>query len=331
MRMWMVRCFRGDMFYDFKDNNYVAIGWESIAKLVAEGMDRQMLISYFREKYPEASYRTAIAAASQAWRFVNEIQLEDWVLSYSPDQRIYLVGEIIGNAKFQENSENSAIQITRQVTWKSTDFSRDLLTEKTKFSLGSSLTIFELPKYAKEEIISRLKNPEPVNANTAKANEEIEENNIENIESLTIERIKDSVNCLTWSDMQELIAGILRAMGYKTQISPYGSDRGKDIVASPDGFGFEHPRIIVEVKHRQGAIGSQDIRSFLGGRQQDDRGLYVSTGGFSRDARYEAERASIALTLWTLDDVVRTLMEYYDNTDSETKRLVPLKRLYWLA
>jgi restriction system protein len=47
--------------------------------------------------------------------------------------------------------------------------------------------------------------------------------------------------------MQQLVAGILRAMGYKTQISPPGVDRGKDIVASPDGFGFEHPRIVVEV------------------------------------------------------------------------------------
>jgi len=36
-------------------------------------------------------------------------------------------------------------------------------------------------------------------------------------------------------------------------------------------------------------------------------------------------------TVWTLDHVVRTLMEYYDTTDSETKRLVPLKRVYWPA
>ena len=114
----------------------------------------------------------------------------------------------------------------------------------------------------------------------------------------------------------------------KTQVSPAGPDRGKDIIASPDGFGFENPRIIVEVKHRNGQMGTQQIRSFLGGRHKDDRGLYVSTGGFSKEAHYEAERASVPLTLWTLDNLVRALIENYEQTDSETKRLVPLKRTY---
>ena len=47
--------------------------------------------------------------------------------------------------------------------------------------------------------------------------------------------------------MQELVAGILRAMGLKTKISNKGPDRGKDIIASPDGLGLENPRIFVEV------------------------------------------------------------------------------------
>ena len=148
------------------------------------------------------------------------------------------------------------------------------------------------------------------------------------MESAAIERIKDQVSALDWDDMQELVAGILRAMGYRTQVSPPGADRGKDIMASPDGFGFEHPRIVVEVKHRKEQMGSQAIRSFLGGRHKDDRGLFVSTGGFSKDAYYEADRAAVPLSLWTLDSLVRTLVEHYDSTDSETKRLVPLKRLY---
>ena len=66
--------------------------------------------------------------------------------------------------------------------------------------------------------------------------------------------------------------------------------------------GFEDPRIVVEVKHRpNSSMGSQEIRSFLGGRQQSDKGLYVSTGGFSKDAQYEAERANIPVTLMDLE------------------------------
>jgi restriction system protein len=48
------------------------------------------------------------------------------------------------------------------------------------------------------------------------------------------------------------------------------------------------PRILVEVKHRSGQMGSKEIRSFkaiLTGH----KGLYVSTGGFSKEAKYQAE------------------------------------------
>lgn len=133
------------------------------------------------------------------------------------------------------------------------------------------------------------------------------------------------------AEMQELVAGILRAMGYKTRVSPSGSDRGKDIVASRDGLGFEDPRIVVEVKHRNATMGSQEIRGFLGGRHESDKGLYVSTGGFTKDARYEAERARIPLTLMDLDDLVRVMLEHYERMDIEAQRLVPLRKIYWPA
>lgn len=137
---------------------------------------------------------------------------------------------------------------------------------------------------------------------------------------------------LDWEEMQQLVAGLLQAMGYKTRISPSGPDRGKDIVASPDGFGFESPRIVVEVKHRTGSqMSSPEIRSFLGGRHKDDKGLYVSTGGFTKDARYEAERASIPLTLMDLDDLVKALLEHYEKMDIDTQRLIPLRKVYWPA
>ncbi|WP_208852362.1 restriction endonuclease [Roseomonas genomospecies 6] len=131
--------------------------------------------------------------------------------------------------------------------------------------------------------------------------------------------------------MELFVAGLLRAMGYKTRVSPVGPDRGRDIFASPDGLGFEDPRIFVEVKHRSGAIGAPTVRSFLGGRRPGDRCLYVSTGGFARDAKYEADRAAVPLSLLDLDDLVALALEHYDTLDVEAKRLLALKRLYWPA
>ena len=76
-------------------------------------------------------------------------------------------------------------------------------------------------------------------------------------------------------------------------------------------------------------MGSHEIRSFLGGRHSDDKGLYVSTGGFMKDSRYEADRTSIPIHLMDIDDLVEALLENYDGLDSETRQLLPLKRIYW--
>ena len=76
-------------------------------------------------------------------------------------------------------------------------------------------------------------------------------------------------------------------------------------------------------------MGSNALRSFLGGRRPGDKGLYVSTGGFSKDAHYEAERANIPVTLMDLDALVDAILHNYENMDTEAQRLVPQKRLFW--
>ena len=46
------------------------------------------------------------------------------------------------------------------------------------------------------------------------------------MEMLAFEGIKDRINSLDWDEMQNLVAGVLRSMGYKTQVSPCGSRSG---------------------------------------------------------------------------------------------------------
>lgn len=55
----------------------------------------------------------------------------------------------------------------------------------------------------------------------------------------------------------------------------------------------------------------------------------MSTGGFKKDALYEADRANIPLQLMDLDLLVQSILTYYDKFDMETQRLLPLKRVYW--
>ena len=54
-----------------------------------------------------------------------------------------------------------------------------------------------------------------------------------------------------------------------------------------------------------------------------------STGGFAKDARYEAERANIPVALLDLDELVSLLIQNYPSLDAETRALVPLVPIYW--
>jgi restriction system protein len=329
-KMWMVRGESGRLYDDFRERGVVAIGWNQIAVDAKPGMTRKELTKLYLAAEPHAKQGRAISGASQVWRFINEIAEGDHVITYSPANRTYMLGKVTGAAKYRPEWAEEKMGLARSVEWQAGEINRDDLGTATKNSLGSTLTVFLIPPVAAQDILAAGSGK----PRKAVVEEEVAVEDIDapaDIEQQALESIKDKVSELGWDEMQQLVAGILRAMNYKTQISPAGPDRGKDIVASPDGFGFEHPRIVVEVKHRRGQMGSAEIRSFLGGRHKDDRGLYVSTGGFSKDAQYEADRASIPLALWTLDHLVRALIEHYDRTDTETKRLMPLKRMYWPA
>lgn len=324
-QLWMVRAGEGAYLLDeFINKNIIAIGWNAIGEL--SSIDKiEKIKGLIASNYPEYKSGTVNISSGQIYRFIHEFKIGDAVMTYNPSERIYWIGEIESDYKFDK--EICEYYHTRKVKWID-KIQRDELSISTKNTLGAILTIFDIPKTSRDEIFNLL-------SGNKKQIVEIE-NDKESLETIKEDFIaksheftKDKILSLDWENMQELVAGILRAMGYKTRISPKGADRGKDIVASPDGLGLEEPKILVEVKHRQGQMGSQEVRSFLGGLRARDKGLYVSTGGFSKDARYEAERSNIPLTLIDADMIVELINQNYDSFDSDTKSLVPLKKIYW--
>lgn len=326
---WMVRAERNGRLYDlFKEAGVVAIGWHEIGSL-EHLRTRDAIAAKVRAAWPDWKAQAQSMAVGQLHRFRNEMKAGDAVLTYDPRRRVYLVGEIAGDYRWDESVDPEDPNV-RPVKWRG-EVSRDLLSAASRNSLGAISTLFQLAPETVEDIGRALQSNEPASENVTDELDAVEEDIFQNIQAKALEFAKDRVSSLDWSQMQDLVAGLLRALGYKTRVSPAGADRGKDIVASPDGFGFESPRIVVEVKHRKEAMGSQAIRSFLGGRHNQDKGLYVSTGGFTKDAYYEADRASIPLELMTIDELVAALIANYDRLDIETKQLLPLKRIYWPA
>lgn len=327
----MIRNSGGKFADDFIDKGMVGIGWDGVGSL-AKLKDRDQIIEKVKITWPEYKRMKAVVTGSQLNKIANIIKPKDRVITYDPSTRMYHIGCIESDYIFDQEDENDRAH-KRKVKWEH-KVDRDRLSVPTKNSLGSTLTIFEVPEEAERELDALLsgkdytrEEPEAYTSSEATLDEA---SLLDDLKSRAKEFIKDRLIALDWDEMQELVAGVLRAMGYKARVSPHGSDRGKDIVASPDGLGLEQPRIVVEVKHRPNTqMGSQEIRSFLGGRHKDDKGLYVSTGGFTKDARYEADRASIPVTLMDIDDLVDLVIDNYEGMDMEARTLLPLTKIYW--
>lgn len=321
--MWMVRAgHQAVLFDDFRSKNLVAIGWDALGDL-SKVTDSDEVRNMMEKSYPDFSKGKTIMSASQVAKFRSDFEKGDYVVTYNPDERIYLVGEISSDYQFETKVEG--YPHVRKVDWKGT-IERDNLSTSARNTLGSISTIFEVNEDVQEEVLALLKGDKPVEKSESEQEDELEELK-EDQRAKAHELIKDELQKLDWEEMQELVAGLLRAMGYKTRVSPKGADRGKDIQASPDGLGFEEPRILVEVKHRKGKMGSKEVRSMPG--TDFHKRLYVSTGGFSKDALLEAERANPPITTLDLDQLAELVSQHYDNFDLEARRLIKLVKIYW--
>lgn len=134
-------------------------------------------------------------------------------------------------------------------------------------------------------------------------------------------------------DFQELVADLLRAMDYHISwIAPPGKDRGIDIIAFMDPLGASVPRIKVQVKRRESSTTVEGLRAFMSVLGTDDLGIFVSSGGFTSDAKDEArtqERRKI--TLLDLQNIIDLWVEHYDKLTQDARQRLPLKPIYFLA
>lgn len=329
-QVWMVRAGRDSAFIDeFLSRQMIAIGWSKLGDL-SKVHSREQLSQLVEQFWPENNKFQNSASVGQVYRFREEIVPGATVVTYDSNRRIYHLGTVTGDYVYHPEFDSELVH-TRSVRWEK-EISRDVLSAESKNCLGAISTIFCLSAGTAEELLTLSQNGQTVQTTDRSSLEneiEAETEVRKDTEQRALEFLQDKLSKLDWDEMQELVAGVLRAMGYKTRVSPAGPDRGRDIIASPDGFGFQPPRIVVEVKHRKGTMSAPQIRSFVGGLRQNDNGLYVSTGGFTRDARYEADRTNQNLTLMDADDLGKAIVDHYDRMDSEARALLPLKKIYW--
>ena len=153
------------------------------------------------------------------------------------------------------------------------------------------------------------------------------------VEQIALDGLENYIDVKNPYEFQDLVAALLRGMGYYTPfVAPKGKDGGVDVMAYRDPLGTESPRIQVQIKHRDTPATVQEIRQLMGLLQkQGDVGIFVSSGGFTPDARSTARTSHIHVELIDLTRFIGLWKEFYEKLSDEDKSLMPLRPVYFLA
>ncbi len=157
--------------------------------------------------------------------------------------------------------------------------------------------------------------------------------NIEQLEEQANDGIRQYIKAKNPYEFQDMVAALLRAMGYYTPfIAPKGRDGGVDVIAYIDALGAKTPRIKVQVKHKPDeSIPPKDIRSLLGILRDGDIALFVTSGTYSQQARTEALTSKTYIKLVDGEEFIQMWQDNYSKMTDEDKNMLPLKYIAFVG
>ncbi len=95
--MWMVRAGQhAHLYNEFKEKGIVAIGWNDVGDL-SQITNPDQIKNVVRKTYSDYKPAKKSITAGQLIRFKFNFKLGDYVITYNPEDREYLIGEIISD------------------------------------------------------------------------------------------------------------------------------------------------------------------------------------------------------------------------------------------
>jgi restriction system protein len=107
-----------------------------------------------------------------------------------------------------------------------------------------------------------------------------------------------------------------------------GQAPGRDVIAEVE----KRVPLKVQIKHRDASASVQEVRQLMGLLQKDgDVGMFVSSSGFTPDAKAAARGSHVHVELIDLDRFIGLWQEFYQKLTDEDKALLPLAPIYFYA
>ena len=232
------------------------------------------------------------------------------------------------------------------MAWIREDVPRESIDQDILYSLGAFLTVCRIQRNDAEVRVRALLDDSPASPGLVHANPAVEQPASDVVRQpdadlfdLSRNQIRRRIGARFSDDeLPRLIGAVLEAEGMEAEgmyvhAFPAGPDGGVDILAGGGEMGFDGVGLAVQVKSGGVAVDAPTLRQLQGVMANfgAPRGLMVSWGGYTNNARAEARRLFFQLRLWDADDVVSRVEAVYDRLPQEIQAELPLRRIWSLV
>lgn len=304
----------------FLKNDVIAIGWSDMGDLGNIDANRDAFKEKYTQIYPDAKKGSIATGAGMLYRFCHEIQVGDYVVFPSKSNREVNIG-VIESEYIYDSNQPEYVQ-TRKVKWLQ-HLPRMVFSQGALYEIGSAMSLFSVKNYA-DEFLSVLDKDFMKNYSSDSEDESVGATADDIIEGTKDFILKELSRQLKGYDLEGFVVDLLRAMGYRTTISPQGGDSGIDITAYKDEL---PPRILVQVKSQDGDIKETTIQSLKGAMREGDYGLFVTLSNYTKNAQKYLDSTPIIRGI-NGTELVELILKYYDDLSDKYRKMIPLKQVY---
>lgn len=306
----------------FLQKDVIAIGWKEIGNLNEIKAERDAFKEKYAQVYPEAKKGSIANGAGMLYRFACEVQIGDYVVFPSKIDRRINIGIVEGNYEYNPDAVEYVQQ--HKVKWLK-HLPRTAFSQGALYEVGSAMSFFSIKNYSDEYLSALEKNFKKEDiSNDSEEDESVGATADEIIESTKDFILKELSKNLKGYDLEQFVANLLNAMGYRTSVSAHGGDSGIDITAYKDEL---PPRILVQVKSQDGDIKESTIQSLKGAMREGDYGLFVTLSNYTKNAQKYLDSTPIIRGI-NGTELVDLILKYYEELSEKYRKMIPLKKVF---
>ncbi len=312
------------------------IGWSELGDL-SHLNTREEILAYVEEKYPDLKLGTARNHAGQIFNFLKSFEVGDIFALPLKTRPAIAFGKVVGGYEYIADNPEDA-RHSRRIDWIGEPIPRSYFDQDLLYSFGSALTVFRVIKNNAEErikaVVAGNKSLTLTTVTDAIGVMSDDEDTLD-LEQIARQQISDFIGRkFKGHRMEELVAEVLRAQDFEVRVNKRkGADGGADMLAGRGPMGFDEPRLCVQVKSSDAAIGSKDYDELKGVMQKFGaiHGLFVSWGGFKGTVEEEARRDFFNIRLWNAEAFVQEIQDVYLKLPKELQAELPMQQIWALV